>query len=1496
MASCKCNWEIFGKILCIILLLLQGGVLDYYLVKKSSSSYLGFITTDVIVLAVWVTVVFVAKSHCNIWMKMRHPKFPKFKVSWKKSRNFDQEDAMHRENYPDELPYAFIAWFAYTAVTLVPEVAVIFKNYAAQLEDVKLFHQNVLKIALCITPILFLLLVNSHHNANPNSSRKWYVDKLTGGVTLDLIDSIDFLEILFLNDIALNIPETLENAIIAFACINFFLPTLALLELSVNKFDGQRLETEKRQLEIDNNSLQHRLQHVEYQLNNPSNTRRANEWTGMGMKPDLQQNTAANSSQDLQNGQLLNENLEFTLEISYLKARLKSSEAARAVAERKIENLEEKLRQAEELLGRSIRAEGREQGGRRQGAGSREQRAGGREQRAESREQRAESREQRAESRESRESREQRAESREQRAESREQRAEQRESREQSVECREQSVECRAQSRISDAGSIFFACWTSPLPTLGTRDIEDDDIHSRILAVNDAHRKYQEQDQAKPAIDVEEDIVETNLGQEYNFERHDIGSVDSLGLPYDYESIMHYGKKTFTRNGGNTLEIIGNPQGKLGRSGSSFSAYDKTAINALYECSKYPGKWLYFPTSTSATYRGKKVNLVNRFGWGKPFCLTFYYSMDGPSVGTLSVVVRITMRNDKRSWTVFTARGSKGREWHLGEAFINVKDKNFEISFEASGTGSDKQGTIALDDIYESRHCPNTPTASPVGKNIVIVLDTSTSMAAPVTIATKTSTILAVAKAAVNSVLNTLLRKDQVGVVLFSTKVLLPGNNGTCYSEGLASASTFNVNHLKKFINGAKARGGTHYRKGFEAAFRLLENSAFTKASLRLQSVILFLTDGPPSDIKNTVIQSLRKHKSLWKQARRKLAVLTYGIGSNIKMKKFLKRLSKETGTIDNHVENVADIQAQLTSYYKHVHQAHANMAYTVSPPYVDAWGLGVLITVAMPCTRDGLLKGVAGIDITMPDLLSEIQYFNQAGPNSYAFIAHQNGNVLSHPLMPAPETVTKDPSLIHILSLERANGFEKLFEQMMSVRYLKAKTYPNQLMFTTPYRDPLGAGLIITISHSITMATQNPNDKTLFGVVAADLTISYLDILVKNELGFRCKDTKTTTCFLVDTAGYVVFHPRFVQRNVYDDVAIVKSKHITEIHGHIASYLINVGAMKKMECQNFSDRKLQLFYEVGFNTKINSYFGNNIPYLLDLGGDIIQNLKEKQGRCDTFAITRLPKTNIFVVAAFANAYSKCYDSASCSCGQSCNAASNATFCECPCTKRLDYYYCSDTIKETIIPSCTAPSAKVTSRPPLPRNTADLPKCFDPQCEELESEGVCRKTFGCSWCKWEDKKELDVPFCAYDNVCYGGVHGRKNPFLREIQTTPTNMTQTRDAVPAFDQEKSIVIAGLVASCCLLVMVISIYCFCSRKKTPDEQSEMDGYYDETEVHDGMYPQEYQEMFEGEGDVTRGYEGYIGQDQQDYQGGYEQQDEEQYFMGEQLLPEGEMFNDF
>lgn len=218
------NLEIVGKAVCILLLILQGGILDYYLVEHHATKSLGFIATDVIVVAIWLGVMFMTKR--KFISKLKNVRRKKDKTDGR-PRHVEVES-----NGADEVAFVFIAWLAYVAITLVPEVAVIFKRFADQLGDAKVFGQNSLKVALCITPMLFLLLVNSHHDAKRYSKRRSYIDKLSAGVTLDLLDSIDILEILFMDDIELDLPVGLENAIIAFACINFFLPTLALLELS----------------------------------------------------------------------------------------------------------------------------------------------------------------------------------------------------------------------------------------------------------------------------------------------------------------------------------------------------------------------------------------------------------------------------------------------------------------------------------------------------------------------------------------------------------------------------------------------------------------------------------------------------------------------------------------------------------------------------------------------------------------------------------------------------------------------------------------------------------------------------------------------------------------------------------------------------------------------------------------------------------------------------------------------------------------------------------------------------------------------------------------------------------------------------------------------------------------------------------------------------------------------------------------------------------------
>lgn len=61
------------------------------------------------------------------------------------------------------------------------------------------------------------------------------------------------------------------------------------------------------------------------------------------------------------------------------------------------------------------------------------------------------------------------------------------------------------------------------------------------------------------------------------------GEVTSLGQPYDFQSIMHYSNKEFSRNGGDTIQAIADPSMSLGNI-NSLSALDVMQINLLYKC------------------------------------------------------------------------------------------------------------------------------------------------------------------------------------------------------------------------------------------------------------------------------------------------------------------------------------------------------------------------------------------------------------------------------------------------------------------------------------------------------------------------------------------------------------------------------------------------------------------------------------------------------------------------------------------------------------------------------------------------------------------------------------------------------------------------------------------------------------------------------------------------------------------------------------------------
>ncbi|XP_014879736.1 high choriolytic enzyme 1-like isoform X1 [Poecilia latipinna] len=71
-----------------------------------------------------------------------------------------------------------------------------------------------------------------------------------------------------------------------------------------------------------------------------------------------------------------------------------------------------------------------------------------------------------------------------------------------------------------------------------------------------------------------------NPGAENNFKKE---VTNNLGTPYDFTSVMHYGKYAFSKNGLPTIIAKSNPNFNWGRA-TKMSTYDIARVNTLYRC------------------------------------------------------------------------------------------------------------------------------------------------------------------------------------------------------------------------------------------------------------------------------------------------------------------------------------------------------------------------------------------------------------------------------------------------------------------------------------------------------------------------------------------------------------------------------------------------------------------------------------------------------------------------------------------------------------------------------------------------------------------------------------------------------------------------------------------------------------------------------------------------------------------------------------------------
>ncbi|XP_067132844.1 transmembrane protein 121B-like [Centruroides vittatus] len=134
------------------------------------------------------------------------------------------------------LPLCYMVWLFY-ALLLTTKIILLFKmNIAQTLDSTVTFSPQMLKVVIALSIIVFMLLVVIHNNAKRHSHHYNYFNDLIGSTSFEILDSVTFLSILFVNETKLILPYSLENAILILSCVNFLLPTLALYMLSQSKF------------------------------------------------------------------------------------------------------------------------------------------------------------------------------------------------------------------------------------------------------------------------------------------------------------------------------------------------------------------------------------------------------------------------------------------------------------------------------------------------------------------------------------------------------------------------------------------------------------------------------------------------------------------------------------------------------------------------------------------------------------------------------------------------------------------------------------------------------------------------------------------------------------------------------------------------------------------------------------------------------------------------------------------------------------------------------------------------------------------------------------------------------------------------------------------------------------------------------------------------------------------------------------------------------------
>ncbi|XP_046681065.1 uncharacterized protein LOC124367909 [Homalodisca vitripennis] len=225
----------------IIIVGLQGGILNFYLIKyynESIGPYFYFLADlfTMIVFAGTLTTSFnyltkkqaideKLKKKANFFTPARLIQEVEISLPWSHQRL-------------GVMPFSYISWLVYVIIML-SKVVVIFESpgLIEHLSEKDKFGPNVLKLTIALASLVFLSLVEGHNWSKRGSARYSFVTSTCAKNGIEMFDAVAFLAMQMEGKVK---ESAYKDAILALSTFTFFLPALSLFKLSLLDFASEK--------------------------------------------------------------------------------------------------------------------------------------------------------------------------------------------------------------------------------------------------------------------------------------------------------------------------------------------------------------------------------------------------------------------------------------------------------------------------------------------------------------------------------------------------------------------------------------------------------------------------------------------------------------------------------------------------------------------------------------------------------------------------------------------------------------------------------------------------------------------------------------------------------------------------------------------------------------------------------------------------------------------------------------------------------------------------------------------------------------------------------------------------------------------------------------------------------------------------------------------------------------------------------------------------------